>query len=152
MKYSIYLFAAVLFLSSCKEEPDPVACMTNVNAEYTIFDEASFENCSQNAATYFWSVEGTTTSLSHTDETVQYTWDTPGSYVVSLIVSSESGEKVDAITQGVEVVDYCFSCIYLATGPSSEEIVCATTEGSIDGANDRKQELNDLGYTCTEVE
>ena len=151
MNNLIYLSAFVLIFSSCKEEADPIACMSNVNAEYIVFDEASFENCSQDASTYLWTVEGEGISVSNTEETVDYTWDTPGSYFVQLVVASESGEKVDQIYQDVEVVDICYSCIYIATGPSSEEIICATTEGSVDGVQDRKQEFNDLGYTCTEL-
>lgn len=152
MKNLIYFSAGLLILAACKkEEAQPVACMNNVNADYLVFDEAFFENCSEEATSYTWTVDGPSTNLSYTEQSPQHTWDVPGSFEVTLVASSESGEKTDETSQTVEVADLCFSCIYLGTGPSSEEIICASEEGSMDAVFDRKQEFNDLGYTCTEL-
>jgi len=151
MKNFLLSLGCLVALISCKKDAaEPVACM-NIGTEYTVFDEAFFENCSEDATSYTWSVNDGSNSVDYSEESPRHTWTSAGTFDVTLAATNED-DVSDETTTTVEVSDMCYSCIYIAIGPSSEQVVCASEEGSMDAMFAKKDSLNNEGYSCDMVQ
>ena len=104
MKYSSLLLCLTFafFLFGCEKELPSEACFTTSNAQYTIWEEIEFLNCSKEAARNEWDFgDGSTSSK----EEPVHQYQTHGTYVVKLTTYSADGDKRDEAFKVLTIVE-----------------------------------------------
>jgi PKD repeat protein len=142
--------SAILFTSCIKE---PSACFTFSNSNPEIFEEVTFNNCSEDAESYDWSISTSFLQSSSSEENPRYAWNQEGTYSVELEALSKKDKKSDVVTNSITVSDICYDCVYsidiFGIVSTSQAEYCASGSSSKAEYESDLKELKDAGWVCT---
>ncbi|NQZ77275.1 MAG: PKD domain-containing protein [Ekhidna sp.] len=112
--FSLFLFCLIAVSSSCEEEDEfipviPVAFFNLEEEQIDTFQEFEIVSQSTDAVSYFWDFGNGSTS---TDEIPTHSYSEIGDYVVSLTVTSETGDT-DTLRRIISVLDRQLVALWL---------------------------------------
>jgi PKD repeat protein len=148
MKFNSLLtvFASVLLFTSCVKEP--TACFTFSNDNPEVFEVVTFNNCSEDAESYDWTIGTDFFESSSSQENPQFSWDVAGTYNVELEAHSKNEKKSDVTSNAITVTDICYECEYEILGTFITTDVCASSYFSKENFENAVESYEDSGYDC----
>jgi PKD repeat protein len=97
-KYILIAALAVTFFAACKKKP--IACIDSNFIERKVTQPIKFSSCSENADRLEWNMgDGTT----FTYPVVDYTYETPGIYTITLTVFNDNDNNSDEVTREITI-------------------------------------------------
>ncbi len=99
-KYLVFMFllSMLFFFQSCQKEPTAAFIPSKTTVE--VGEVVSFDNTSTNAVSFLWNFGDQTTS---TLKSPSHSYDTPGTYLVSLTAYSKKEKKKHTVSELIQV-------------------------------------------------
>lgn len=108
----------------------------------------TFNNCSEDAESYDWTIGTDFFESSSSQENPQFSWDVAGTYNVELEAHSKNEKKSDVTSNAITVTDICYECEYESLGTFITTDVCASSYFSKENFENAVESYEDSGYDC----